>query len=42
MQRNAPSKTCKFGSGYPVITTEHCSEIQALIGAQLLTSCKGE
>ena len=42
VRRNLESKRCKFGSGYPVINTEHCTEIQALVGAQLLTSCKGE
>ena len=42
VRRNLESKKCRFGSGYPVLTTEHCSEIQALVGAQLLTKCKGE
>lgn len=42
VRRNLASKQCKFGSGYPLITTEHCTAIQALVGAQLLTSCKGE
>ncbi len=42
IRRNEPAKKCKFPSKMPLLTTEHCSEIQALISAQLITTCKGE
>jgi TPR repeat protein len=42
IRRSAPNTKCSFAGGYPVITVDHCSEIQALAAAQLVTSCKGE
>ena len=43
IRRNKPSTACKFGKkGYPMLTTEHCSEIQGLIAAQLLSDCRGD
>jgi hypothetical protein len=42
VRRNEPAKKCKFPAKMPLLTTEHCSEIQALVGAQLSTTCKGE
>lgn len=42
VRRNLPATKCKFPGKVPLLTTEHCSEIQALIAAQLATKCKGE
>jgi hypothetical protein len=42
VRRNQPAKKCRFPSKMPLLTTEHCSEIQALVAAQLATTCKGE
>lgn len=41
VKRAAPNPKCAF-PGYLVLTTEHCSEVQALIAAQLISECKGE
>ncbi len=42
VRRNEPAKKCRFPAKMPLLTTEHCSEIQALVAAQLATTCKGE
>ena len=42
VRRNEPARKCRFPSKMPLLTTEHCSEIQALVAAQLSTTCKGE
>ncbi len=42
VRRNLPATKCKFPAKVPLLTTEHCSEVQALIAAQLASKCKGE
>jgi hypothetical protein len=42
MQRPKPDTKCKFEGGFPILTSEHCSDMQALAAAQAITVCKGE
>ncbi len=43
VRRSAENPKCKFGNkGFEVVAYENCSEVQALLAAQLLTACKGE
>ena len=42
VQRNAEPDKCVFPNKAPMLTTEHCSELQALLAAQLVSTCKGE
>ena len=42
VRRNVAATKCKFPGNVPLLTTEHCSELQALIAAHLVTTCKGE
>jgi len=39
---NEKDQKCTFSGGFPMLNTSHCSAIQAIIAAQLLTECKGE
>lgn len=39
---NPKEQKCTFVNGYPSLSVTHCSSIQALIAAQLLSECKGE
>jgi TPR repeat protein len=39
LRRNT-SKRCKYVNGITILTTEACSEVQALIGSRLVTKCK--
>lgn len=42
VRRNAEVDKCVFPNKAPMLTTEHCSELQALVAAQLVSTCKGE
>ncbi len=39
---NVKEQKCTFTGGYPSLSVSHCSAVQSLIAAQLLTECKGE
>ena len=42
VRRVKANPKCIFTGAYPMLSVEHCSPIQALIAAQLVSECKGD
>jgi TPR repeat protein len=42
VERDGDGLKCGFSGGYPQLSTDGCSAVQAMVAAQLLSECKGE
>jgi hypothetical protein len=42
IHRNKENAKCAFTDNYPLLSAEHCSAVQALAAAQLITVCRGD